>query len=151
MTVIFLNKSKLPPAVRPKTALLAKAVTAALKPFKAKGEVTVVFMGDSEMRRLNKERLNHDYITDVIAFPYETPSSRLREEGRGGEFPFGDIVICVPQAARQAKELDHPLLKELLTLAVHGALHLVGFDDHTPAAKKKMFQRQDALVSRLTP
>jgi len=167
LSVAFLNKELLPAPLRSKTALFTKAVTAALKPFKAKGEVTVVFMKDAAMRKLNKERLGHDYITDVISFPYQEnpsprsrarsaeklPSPRLRGEGArsamGEGTPFGDIVICAPQAARQAKELAHSHLKELLTLAVHGALHLVGFDDHKPAAKKKMFKRQDQIVSRL--
>ena len=137
MTVVFLNKGRLPASLRSKTPLLAKAVTAALKPHKVKGEVTVVFMDDAEIKALNKSSLGHNYITDVIAFNYDSPET------------FGDITICVPQAERQAKELGHSHLKELVTLAAHGALHLVGYRDHTPAAKKKMFRLQDAIVATL--
>ena len=160
MTIVFLNKGRLPAGLRSKTALLSKAVNAALKPHTVKGEVTVVFMNDAEIRALNKESLGHDYVTDVIAFNYEeetrsarssfpSPHGRGPGAARGEGLPFGDITICVTQAKRQADEIGHSHLKELVTLAAHGALHLVGYRDHTPTAKKKMFRLQDAIVASL--
>jgi probable rRNA maturation factor len=100
------------------------------------GELNLVFVDDKEIRRLNKRHLGHDYATDVIAFPFEAPL-------------VGDVVVSVETARRQADELGHPLLDELLTLAAHGTLHLMGYDDHKPAEKAKMFRRQDAIVSRI--
>lgn len=89
------------------------------------------------MRRINKRFLNHDFNTDVIAFPYDQPPA------------FGDVYVSVDQARIQAEELGHSNLKELITLAIHGTLHLMGHDDHAPAARKRMFARQDAILRKL--
>lgn len=97
----------------------------------------MIFVTNREIRRINKRYLNHDYNTDVIAFPYNMPPA------------FGDVYVSVDQARLQAKDLGHSQLKELLTLAIHGTLHLLGFDDHSPAKKKKMFAKQDAVLRKL--
>src|SRR5262249_13530658 len=108
LAVSILNKGRLPASLRRKTPLFAAAVKKALP--KARGEVAVVFMNDAEIRSLNRESLGHDYVTDVIAFNYDTPPA------------YGDIAVCVPQAVRQARELGHSPLEELVTLCAHGAL-----------------------------
>jgi rRNA maturation RNase YbeY len=109
---------------------------------RASGEVGVLLTRDAAMRRLNRRALRHDRVTDVLAFPYADGT------GRPGE-PFGDIAVCVPQAARQARALGHPLLTELVLLAAHGALHLAGHDDRAPAPRRRMFAAQDRIVRRL--
>jgi len=101
-------------------------------------------VGDREIRRLNKAHLNHDRATDVIAFPYDPVPA-------GGGIsqappPFGDIVVSVDRARAQAREMGHPLLREVMTLAVHGALHLAGYLDGRPAERARMFKRQDRIV-----
>ncbi len=85
---------------------------------------------------MNRRYLRHNYDTDVIAFGFDDPST------------LGDIYISVYQARKQAAELGHGLLEELLTLAVHGTLHLVGYRDATPAQRKRMFSRQERILSR---
>ncbi len=80
----------------------------------------------------------------MIAFPY---NDGLPAPDR----PFGDVFICVPQARRQAKELGHPASREVLILALHGTLHLLGYDDHAPKDRARMFARQDELLARLRP
>jgi len=84
-------------------------------------EVTLAFVGERAIRTLNRKFMKKDRPTDVLSFP-------LGEKGPDGRFYLGDIVIAVPVAARQAREKGHGLDRELRLLAIHGFLHLVGFD-----------------------
>ncbi len=125
-------------------ALIEKAAKAALGPkAKAPGEVCVVFASDAQVHTLNKRFLSHDRETDVISFNYPRPKKAAPDS------PFGDVYVSLGVAKRQAKALGHSLSREAVTLAVHGTLHLVGFDDDKPADKTRMFKRQDALVAAL--
>ncbi|OIO06886.1 MAG: rRNA maturation RNase YbeY [Elusimicrobia bacterium CG1_02_63_36] len=129
--------------------LLREAVLAALGPKRRRGgEVCLILIPDKKIHAINKQYLGHDYPTDVIAFPYEDAVPGVR---RAPDAPFGDVYIGLGVAKRQAKEMGHPLFKELVTLAVHGSLHLAGYDDRAPAKKEKMFARQNRLVARLLP
>jgi probable rRNA maturation factor len=131
------------PATARKAAAIQRACRAALTLEKAKetGELNVIFMDRRPMRALNRRFLEHDYDTDVIAFRY---SDELPSENP----PFGDVYISAFMARRQAAELGHTVLDEVLTLAVHGTLHLLGWDDATPRQKKRMFARQDEILRR---
>lgn len=125
-------------------ALVEKAAKAALgAKAKAPGELCVVFASDAQVHALNKRFLSHDRETDVISFEYPRLKKALPDS------PFGDVYISLGVAKRQAKAMGHPLAVEALTLAVHGTLHLVGYDDGKPADKARMFKRQDALVAAL--
>ncbi len=84
-------------------------------------EVTLAFVGDRAIRTLNRKFMKKDRPTDVLSFP-------LGEKGPDGKYYLGDIVIAVPVAARQAREKGHALEHELRLLAIHGYLHLLGFD-----------------------
>jgi len=84
-------------------------------------EVTLAFVGDRAIRTLNRKFMKKDRPTDVLNFP-------LGEKGPDGKYYLGDIVIAVPVAARQAREKGHSLDRELRLLAIHGYLHLLGFD-----------------------
>jgi len=80
---------------------------------------TCLVTGDAELRRLNRQFLDRDYPTDVLAFP------------SGGLPPapsLGDIAISASRAAAQARRLGHPLEEEVGILMLHGLLHLLGFD-----------------------
>ena len=112
---------------------------------KPAGEVCVVFASDAQVHALNKRFLSHDRETDVISFNYPRPKKAAPDS------PFGDVYVSLGVAKRQAKALGHSLAKEAVTLAVHGTLHLVGYDDAKPADKARMFKRQDALVAALLP
>ena len=130
------------PAAARKPALFERAVRLACG--RASGEVSVVVLPRAKMRAMNREYLGHDYDTDVISFRHE------RVPGvPANEAPFGDVYLSAWMARRQAAELGHSVLRESLTLAVHGALHLVGHDDHAPAAKARMFRLQDRILARL--
>ena len=96
------------------------------------------------MLRMNRHYLGHNYDTDVITFEHDLPPGP-----NGNDTPLGDIFISSWMTRRQAKELGHTVAVEAATLAVHGALHLLGHDDHRPAAKARMFKIQDRVVAEL--
>ncbi len=84
-------------------------------------EVTLAFVGERAVRTLNRKFMKKDRSTDVLSFP-------LGEKAPDGRYYLGDIVIAVPVAARQAREKGHSLDRELRLLAIHGYLHLLGYD-----------------------
>ncbi len=92
----------------------------------------IIFVDDKQIIELNQKYLNHNWITDVISF-------NLSE----GENNFGEIYICITQALRQAKEYGVSLTNEILRLAIHGAFHIIGFDDQTYSQQKEMRKLED--------
>jgi probable rRNA maturation factor len=105
------------------------------------GEVSVAFLSDAEITALNREYLDHDRPTDVISFA-------LHGEG---EPVLGDVYVGVDQALRQAEELGVEPREELLRLAVHGTLHVVGHDhpEGEERAGSEMFRRQEEILRSL--
>ena len=104
------------------------------------GEISLTLLADAEIRELNRTYLNRDRPTDVIAFA-------LAAEGA----PLGDVYVGYEQAVRQAREAEVPLNEELVRLAVHGTLHVLGHE-HPEGAEREaseMFRRQEELVRRL--
>lgn len=93
----------------------------------------VRFVGDRAMRHLNLAFRGKDATTDVLSFPGE-PSV----EGRH----LGDVVVSVPQAARQAAERGEPLGRELRTLMLHGLLHCLGHDHETDDGEMERLERR---------
>ena len=87
-------------------------------PAKVRGTVTIALVNNPKMRALNLAYRGKDYATDVLSFPADAP-----KEGH-----LGDVVIATGVAARQAKEAGHSLRTELRVLALHGLLHLLGYD-----------------------
>lgn len=133
--------SLLPESAR-RRSLIEKAVLATFRAEKRTlpGEMNVVFLNRAAMKSLNKEFLNHSHDTDVIAFNYDAAVPGA---------PFGDVYVSAYQARLQAKAIGHPVLREVLTLVIHGTLHLLGYDDATPRQKALMFKKQDAILARL--
>ncbi len=91
-------------------------------------------------------RLHHQYLrqkspTDVLTF-------ELEHDGRGRAIS-GEIVICTSVARRQARRLGHSVRRELLLYALHGLLHLSGWDDRTEAAFAAMHAKEDEILSKL--
>lgn len=90
---------------------------------KLEGRVTIRLGDESEGRRLNSQYRNLDYATDVLSFP-------MSESLPDGLY-LGDIFICLPVARLQAESAGRSLKAELLTLMIHGLLHLAGYDHET--------------------
>ena len=111
-------------------------------PKSARGEVTVVLVSDAKMRALNREFRRKDKVTDVLSFPVEQRAKSTRAKSTRAKSKaqrtlrsplsalcsLGDIVIARGVARRQAQGLRHPFATELRILALHGLLHLLGYD-----------------------
>ena len=145
LTVVVAGLETLPAAARrPELVEAVVRECFKLEKSRAKGELSIVFVNRTEMLRLNRRFLQHDYDTDVISFAHE------RAEGvPPAECPFGDVYVSAWMAHEQAKQLGHSVLREALTLAAHGALHLLGHDDEKPKDKARMFKAQDAVLARV--
>ena len=92
------------------------------------GHLSLVLLDDPEMHDLNRRFLDHDWPTDVLAFPFEEAT-----DGLGGE-----VIVSVETAMREARERDRPFLDELLLYVTHGILHLTGMEDHTRDGRRRM-------------
>jgi probable rRNA maturation factor len=116
-------------------------------PARAHGAVAVALVSDARMRTLNRTYRRRDYATDVLSFP-----ARLRQ-GFGGAFArapagkrvLGDLAIATGVAARQAREAGHSYQIELRVLALHGLLHLLGYDHDDPQDRARMQRVEERL------
>ncbi len=138
MKVLVHNLSLLPAAAR-KPKLIEKICLKAIGK-KGRGELNVVFLDRRRMFAMNRRFLDHGHDTDVIAFRYPDED---------GSDAFGDVYISAYKARLQADEMGHPVLTEVLTLAAHGSLHLLGYDDATAKQKAAMFRLQDRLLAQV--
>lgn len=104
-------------------------------------EVSVALVGDKRMSLLHLDFMNVPGPTDVLTFPLDADNR--------GSITAGEIVICVPEAARRARQLETEPRRELLLYALHGMLHLAGFDDRTESGFRTMHRTEDAVLTRL--
>lgn len=95
--------------------------------------VTIALVDDQEIRRLNKLFLGREGVTDVLAFP-------------GGKKELGEVVIDREQVQRQAREENNSEEYELCFVMVHGLLHLLGWEDYTPADKERMLEEGERFL-----
>ncbi|MCX7642727.1 MAG: rRNA maturation RNase YbeY [Armatimonadetes bacterium] len=100
--------------------------------------VSLVLCDDKTIRELNLRFLGHDYPTDVLSFPLN--EGELIEQAEKGL--VGEIIISVETAERNAMKFRQTLERELVRLAIHGTLHLLGYDDATPKQRKKMREKE---------
>ena len=108
--------------------------------------IVVTLTGDEHLREYNRRYRGLDEPTDVLAFAArEKPTDQRFQAPPGTEDWLGDIVISLPRARAQAKEAGHPIDDEVRLLAVHGFLHLLGYDHAEPAEETTM----TALTNRL--
>ncbi len=113
---------------------------------KEASEVSLLLTDDEEIQSLNKKYRNIDTPTDVLAFSQIEKVSNTPVLCDKEEFLLGDIVISVETAQRQAVELGHPLLYELMLLSVHGFLHLLGFDHDYEKKNDKMKSLEKEII-----
>ncbi len=129
-------------------SLLRRAARQVLSDFGVKrGQVTIAIVRDQAIRRLNRLYLREDEPTDVLSFPLE----------KTGDMVEGEIIVSSETALTQARLCGNDPQGELLLYVIHGALHLVGFDDHRPQDRAKMrrqerrYLKQFGFKIRLTP
>jgi probable rRNA maturation factor len=131
----------------------AKARTAArgldrwlsqVAPAKTRGHVGIAILSDRRIQSLNRQYRRKNTATDVLSFPVEErarPAASMPEDGY-----WGDIAIAAGVAARQARAEGHSLAVELRVLALHGLLHLLGYDHEVD--KGRMARVEDRLRKR---
>ena len=96
-------------------------------PRSARGELALVLVSDQKMRSLNLKFRGVDRVTDVLSFPLCGDETSIASRSAGERY-LGDVVIATGVAARQARNAGHRLGIELRILALHGLLHLLGYD-----------------------
>ncbi|MDE7289893.1 MAG: rRNA maturation RNase YbeY [Oscillospiraceae bacterium] len=142
------KKIKLPVGLR---LLVRKCCQAVLvsENFDKSAEVSVSFVDNNEIRRLNRLYRDKDKPTDVLSFP-------LGENGvydvnnETGAVLLGDVVISIETAIKQAKMYNHPLEREVGFLTVHSMLHLLGYDHETsPLEAERMHEKEEMVLERL--
>lgn len=101
--------------------------------------ISVVFVGSRYIRSINRQFLNHDYITDVIAFPFD--------DGLGID---GELYVNLDRAKMQAREYGVAFLEEVRRLLIHGTLHLLGYSDATARTKDRMKKKEDYFLDKLS-
>jgi probable rRNA maturation factor len=133
-----------PAGVRP--AGLARWLES-VAPARARGTVTVAVVGDARVRQLNRRYRAKNAPTDVLSFPAEEPDQ------------LGDVVIALGVARRQAAGAGHSLSTEFRVLALHGLLHLLGYDHERDAGEMSRLERRlrrsgglgEGLIEREAP
>ncbi|ERF47651.1 rRNA maturation factor [Staphylococcus sp. EGD-HP3] len=107
-------------------------------------ELSVTFVDKTEIQSINHMYRDKDKVTDVISFALEEEEPEIV----GIDMPrvLGDIIICTDVAKEQADAYNHTFERELGFLALHGFLHLLGYDHMTEEEEKQMFGRQDAIL-----
>lgn len=113
-------------------------------------EMGLVIARQQRVQELNKTYLGKDEPTDVLAFAmlpetgvlsFATPPDGIKH--------LGEVVICYPQAVKQARERQHPVKREVAILVVHGVLHLLGYDHNEPEPARQMAAREAAILDRI--
>jgi rRNA maturation RNase YbeY len=120
-------------------------------------ELSLMLLGDAQIRRLNREYRGHDATTDVLSFPQLEEGSALTDIGAGGSarsdrppLPLGDIAISIETASRQARATRITVASRLQELLIHGFLHLLGYDhERSPAEARRQFTRERELAAAL--
>lgn len=114
---------------------------------KISANITVV--GRQKIRELNNQFRQVDRVTDVLSFPlYEKDEIYDLSSENENVVDIGDIVICKSRALEQAKEYGHSFEREFCFLALHGLLHLLGFDHIEKSDEKVMFSLQDRILKK---
>lgn len=142
------KKVKIPTGIRLLIRRCCHAVLE-LEKFDSRAEVSVRFVDNEEIRKLNKTYRNIDKETDVLSFP-------LGENGKydvnldTGAKMLGDIVISMEKAVEQAKEFNHPLQREVGFLTVHSMLHLLGYDHEEGGIEAvRMREKEETVLTQI--
>lgn len=123
-------------------------------------EVSVIFIDNDEIKKINKEQRNIDNVTDVLSFPMlEYPRGKVYKEVykdnnfavadlNEGKLVLGDIVLSLEKAKEQSEEYGHSLLREVCYLTIHSVLHLLGYDHMEEEEKSIMRKREEEILER---
>jgi probable rRNA maturation factor len=107
---------------------------------KTDAEISLAFVDNPTIHRLNKRYLQHDGPTDVLSFPLSEPGAKRLS---------GELVIGAEVAKAQSEERGHDVQAELALYVIHGLLHLYGYDDKSPAQERRMRERERYYLRHL--
>ncbi|AXV42268.1 rRNA maturation RNase YbeY [Staphylococcus warneri] len=110
-------------------------------------ELSITFVDKSEIQEINKMYRDKDKVTDVISFALEEDEPDIDMSEFDIPRVLGDIIICTDVAQEQSESYGHSFERELGFLALHGFLHLLGYDHMNEEDEKEMFGRQDAILN----
>jgi len=137
-----------PRAGLPAAASFRKWVAAALEGRIREADLAVRIVGTREGRALNRHYRGKDYATNVLSFPADVADGVKLP--KGVKLPLlGDLVLCAPVIAREAKEQKKPLAAHYAHLTVHGALHLLGWDHQDARDAECMEQLEREILAGL--
>ncbi|MFB4303455.1 rRNA maturation RNase YbeY [Actinomadura sp. NTSP31] len=150
MSIEVLNESGVPVDEK-KIADLARHVLDGMRVHPL-AELSIVLVDEDAMTELHEKWMDEPGPTDVLSFPMDElrpghMSGGADEDGETDPGLLGDVVLCPPVAARQAKEAGHGTADELELLTAHGILHLLGYDHAEPEEHKEMFGLQAGLLA----
>jgi len=120
---------------------------ARLEGLSALTEVSVTFVDDGMIQMLNRDYRGIDAPTDVLSFPQDDDGGF--EAVPGMPRMLGDIIISLQRARDQAAEYGHDVNREVMYLAVHGFLHLLGYDHDSPEEQKRMREQEERILREL--
>ena len=142
------NKIKVPSGTR---LLVRRACKSTLKfeDFPHPAEISVIFVDDEEIHRINKEYRDVDKSTDVLSFPMFN-KGEYEVSPETGCVALGDIVISIEHAQAQADEFGHSFEREMAYLTVHSMLHLLGYDHEAGGIEQvRMREREEGVLKQL--
>lgn len=106
---------------------------------------SITFVGEEEIKKINKTYRGIDKVTDVISFAFLDSQENYKSEIK----VLGDIYVCIPRMKEQALTYGHSEKRELSFLVVHGLLHLLGYDHMTIEEEKIMFAKQEMILNAI--
>jgi probable rRNA maturation factor len=119
---------------------LRRAITAVLVANQVgRAAISLAIVGDREIQELNRRFLLHDCPTDVLSFVFD----------RDKHYVEGEVVASAETAVREARTYGWGWADELILYVIHGTLHLVGYDDHDPQARRRMRKQEAQILSEL--
>ena len=122
-----------------------KLIRSVLKHEKTDKYFNIIFVDKDKIQQINNDYRGINKVTDVITFALmENPDELFME----AIDELGDVFICIDRAIEQANEYNHSIEREMGFLAVHGYLHLIGYDHMTEEDEKIMFSKQDEILNK---
>lgn len=122
-----------------------KLIRSVLKHEKTDKYFNIIFVDKDKIQQINNDYRGINKVTDVITFALmENPDELFME----AIDELGDVFICIDRAIEQAAEYNHSIEREMGFLAVHGYLHLIGYDHMTEEDEKIMFSKQDEILNK---
>lgn len=108
---------------------------------KSKYTFSIIFLNNNQIKELNLKYRNIDKVTDVLSFSTLDATNNFNIDNE-----IGDIFISIDKALEQKEEYKHSIKREICFLAIHGYLHLIGYDHQNPIDEKKMFDLQEEIL-----